>query len=321
MFGTSIISEQHDGFIVSMNIHKRKIITGGKNGRIVVWNADDGSIIFSLTIPEFHIPELSRHGPHGTFNVAIWDDLVSYGLYDGTFCVHSITNGNLLYTFKDREIDNHGFTYAPTTLSMDSHFVLTNGAFPDELSVWSVQDGKRRYPLSESYALQKHDFFIPPFRDLKCAEISNDGSMFVGSVQFGDNMCLFVWDFRVMASPATSFALADRTCGGKTNREDDDGRVDVGGNSMGGGFANSYACSGYHASSSTSYQWESKPSSSILGSTSASSPSHSTPSTTRADGFRAGSASAVADRYFVKCKLREGLGFEFWLCYDEIPIS
>eukprot|EP00842_Homolaphlyctis_polyrhiza_P005624 jgi/Hompol1/6062/HPOL_004824-RA len=39
---------------------------------------------------------------------------------------------------RDEEIETHGFTYAPETFHIGTHFVLTNGAYPDELSVWKM---------------------------------------------------------------------------------------------------------------------------------------------------------------------------------------
>jgi WD40 repeat protein len=142
-------SEAHDGFIISMNVHKRRIMTGGKNGKVIVWNADTCTAELSISVPEHYIPGLNHHG---TLNVALGSNYIAYGLYDGTFCVHDLATQRLLHELREPNIDQHGLWYAPMTLSMDSHYLLTNGAFPDELSVWSLKEGVRLYPLSESYA-------------------------------------------------------------------------------------------------------------------------------------------------------------------------
>ncbi|KAH6574514.1 hypothetical protein BASA61_002381 [Batrachochytrium salamandrivorans] len=44
---------------------------------------------------------------------------------------------------RDDDIDIHRFTYAPHTFHIGTHYVITNGAYPDELSTWSLM------PLAE----------------------------------------------------------------------------------------------------------------------------------------------------------------------------
>ncbi|KAJ3045834.1 hypothetical protein HDV00_006097 [Rhizophlyctis rosea] len=314
--------EIHGGLIICMNIHARRIVTGGKNGRILVWSLDTGSVTHALSVLPTYIPQLSTHG---TLNVALFNDRVAYGLYNGWFYVFELEAGNAraveeekeekkmdgggdgekqkcddtsipqrsssksntdsalpsnvggakeVMRLRDTEVQGHGFTYAPMTMTMGEWFLVTNGAFPDELSVWEiggsavkeerkVREGRvlvagrlrrsagslrggvsgerrgegegsangsggetttvltrtrpRRYALSETYALQRKGYYVPPFRDLRSAEIMNDGTGFVASVMGPLNslmverdlgrgavggrdaqggMCLFGWDFR-----------------------------------------------------------------------------------------------------------------------------
>ncbi|KAJ3033995.1 hypothetical protein HK097_004654, partial [Rhizophlyctis rosea] len=81
-FERSINTNEELGFIFSMNIYKRRIVAGGKNGRVVVWNADSGAVEVQLDIPSSYLGSLSVHN---LLNVAVWEELVVYGLWDGTF--------------------------------------------------------------------------------------------------------------------------------------------------------------------------------------------------------------------------------------------
>ncbi|KAJ3290148.1 F-box/WD repeat-containing protein 10, partial [Borealophlyctis nickersoniae] len=140
-------SAAHRGFIICMNVHSRRIVTGGKNGHVHVWSLDTGNITHTLSVPNQYIHQLHAHG---TLNVALHGNRVVLGLYDGVFYLRDLNRLNDegdqqqssddsdWYCFRDDEIERHGFTYAPMTMSMDAHYVITNGAFPDELTVWDL---------------------------------------------------------------------------------------------------------------------------------------------------------------------------------------
>ncbi|KAI8802777.1 hypothetical protein BJ742DRAFT_832002 [Cladochytrium replicatum] len=92
------IDAQHElGFIFSMNVHKRRVIAGGRNGRVIVWNVDDGSQLVSLNIPEAYVPFMSLYN---LLNVAIWEDVVVYGLFDGTYFVYDIAKGRMRFVLR-----------------------------------------------------------------------------------------------------------------------------------------------------------------------------------------------------------------------------
>ncbi|KAJ3086003.1 hypothetical protein HK102_013606 [Quaeritorhiza haematococci] len=95
-FERAINANEELGFIFSMNIYKRRIVTGGKNGKVIVWNADTGGMMLSLDIPAHYLPNLNVFN---LLNVAIWEDFIVYGLYDGTFYVHDMKTRKRLYTF------------------------------------------------------------------------------------------------------------------------------------------------------------------------------------------------------------------------------
>ncbi|KAJ3286810.1 hypothetical protein HK104_008871 [Borealophlyctis nickersoniae] len=96
-FERAINTDEELGFIFSMNIYKRRIVTGGKNGKVIVWNADTGTMELSLDIPSQYLPNLNVHN---LLNVAIWEDLIVYGLYDGTFYVYDCALRREIYCFK-----------------------------------------------------------------------------------------------------------------------------------------------------------------------------------------------------------------------------
>ncbi|KAL2917588.1 hypothetical protein HK105_202874 [Polyrhizophydium stewartii] len=89
------------GHIFSMNVHKRRIVGGGSHGRIVVWNMDTLAVDAVFSIPERYVGALSATN---LLNVAIWDDIVVCGLFDGTFIAHSISSRQLLYQFSSSDI-------------------------------------------------------------------------------------------------------------------------------------------------------------------------------------------------------------------------
>ncbi|KAI9206868.1 uncharacterized protein BJ171DRAFT_495025 [Polychytrium aggregatum] len=86
--------------ISSMNVYKRKLVIGGRHGRVTVRDADSGQIERVLTIPESYLADQVFGVQSQFMNVAIWEDKVVYGLYDQTYYLHDIKTGELLHTFR-----------------------------------------------------------------------------------------------------------------------------------------------------------------------------------------------------------------------------
>ncbi|KAJ3000324.1 hypothetical protein HDV02_006131 [Globomyces sp. JEL0801] len=91
-----------DQIIVSMNVHNDRLVTGGHNKSIAVWDINTGDCMY-----HFRINDDSRGG---TLNVGIWDDLIVYGLSNGTYGSHCIRTK----TFK------HEFSIYPSRISAEN---------------------------------------------------------------------------------------------------------------------------------------------------------------------------------------------------------
>ncbi|KAJ3158243.1 hypothetical protein HDU86_002952 [Geranomyces michiganensis] len=100
-FERSINADDELGFIFSMNIHKRRIVTGGQNGRVIVWDANTGDTIWSVQVDEKYLTGLSVQN---LLNVAVWEDLVAYGIWDGGFWVGSISEKREIARFDVRQM-------------------------------------------------------------------------------------------------------------------------------------------------------------------------------------------------------------------------
>ncbi|KAJ3173954.1 hypothetical protein HDU87_007277 [Geranomyces variabilis] len=100
-FERSINANDELGFIFSMNIHKRRIVTGGQNGRVIVWDADTGDTIWSVQVEEKYLTGLSVQN---LLNVAVWEDLVAYGIWDGGFWVGSISEKREIARFDVKQM-------------------------------------------------------------------------------------------------------------------------------------------------------------------------------------------------------------------------
>ncbi|KAJ3380561.1 hypothetical protein HDU92_005896 [Lobulomyces angularis] len=86
------------GFIMSINIYKRKLVTGGENGKVLLWDLDSGEVIISLEIPDEYISHLNVDEMR-LLNVSIWENTLVYGLFDGSFHVFDLTLGRIVYIF------------------------------------------------------------------------------------------------------------------------------------------------------------------------------------------------------------------------------
>ena len=74
------------GMIMSMNFHDTSVVCAGINGKIAVWNAVNGELIHSFSIPSIYLDILDEH----QLNVSIYDKIVAFGLSDGKFYIYSL---------------------------------------------------------------------------------------------------------------------------------------------------------------------------------------------------------------------------------------
>ncbi|TPX36461.1 hypothetical protein SeMB42_g07073 [Synchytrium endobioticum] len=174
------------GFIFSMNVHHRFIVTGGRNGKIIVWSADTGDALLSIDIPNKYLEHLNVFN---LLNVAMWEEFVAYGLYDGTFYVYDMKQQKELYSFctlessdSNSEDDNTATitALAPMTLAINGHVILTNGPRNDQLAAWDVATGKLLYTLSESDALGKRNRLVDIEDDMNDPEGRRGNNQDVG---------------------------------------------------------------------------------------------------------------------------------------------
>ncbi|KAI9011113.1 hypothetical protein BC832DRAFT_323542 [Gaertneriomyces semiglobifer] len=92
-FERAINANTELGFIFSMNIHKRRIVTGGNDGLVIVWDADTGDVIWKVQVEDLYRDRLSHRN---LLNVAIWDDLVAYGVGYGGFWIGDLKKKKLI---------------------------------------------------------------------------------------------------------------------------------------------------------------------------------------------------------------------------------
>ncbi|KAI8922626.1 hypothetical protein BC831DRAFT_474999 [Entophlyctis helioformis] len=94
--------------IFSINVHRHRIVGGGRNGNIVVWNGETGDIEAIFKVPEQYIVTLT---PSSLLNVALHNDLVVFGLYDGSFFLCSVASQSIVHCFQTSEIAPRPLSY------------------------------------------------------------------------------------------------------------------------------------------------------------------------------------------------------------------
>eukprot|EP00842_Homolaphlyctis_polyrhiza_P005324 jgi/Hompol1/5793/HPOL_004711-RA len=86
--------------VLSMNVHGRRVIAGGLNGNIAIWDIDSGALEAVFCVPERYLDMLA----HGSLvNVAIHGDTIVYGLSDGCFFVYHIGSKELVARFCSKD--------------------------------------------------------------------------------------------------------------------------------------------------------------------------------------------------------------------------
>ncbi|KAJ3315850.1 hypothetical protein HDV04_000057 [Boothiomyces sp. JEL0838] len=222
--------------IVSMNVQGERLVVGGENGRIVVYDINTCNSIFMLQ---------TKYEDFKALNVGIWNDLLVYGMGNGKFVSYDLktkTEGIVLdiadvevdsdpeqtprQLIEDDELpevteeedvdDNHlpmdvpGITpeflaqvqnvhvgFVPRTLALNGHILITNSKGGNKIVLWDINNGKFIADLSEHKSAAQYSLSIPPNQDLSLAELSRDGTLIYSTVQEEDFFSrLLVWDFK-----------------------------------------------------------------------------------------------------------------------------
>ena len=69
--------------ILSLNVYRHLIITGGRNGLIHIWNLETGIILHTIEVPSKYLNGLSSKNKLETLNTSIYGHLAAFGLSDG----------------------------------------------------------------------------------------------------------------------------------------------------------------------------------------------------------------------------------------------
>ncbi len=130
--------------MASVEIYGTNFITVGKALDANLWDTETGKLLISFTLP---IPTDFNSALIPSINITMNHRYIAYGFEDASYFVISIPlfsssefKTTDLMCFKHSESDEHGFTYAPQTITLFGNTLVTNGAFPDEISVWNLQE-------------------------------------------------------------------------------------------------------------------------------------------------------------------------------------
>ncbi|KAI8811873.1 hypothetical protein BJ742DRAFT_795904, partial [Cladochytrium replicatum] len=211
--------------VLSLNVFSNRIVTGSRAGRIIIHSIEDGSApepIFNTTLPTEYLEQLDNK----FFNVAMWEDVLVIGLWDGTFIVKNIVAGAQICSFNVLQLEGSAavdtetpLSYQPMTVVLSGGTLFINNTRGDEWIAMDVVSGKHLYRLTRSEAQAKlvestdvaaGEVNVPSF-DLKLADVSKDGTLLYGSVETHSQSDaapgappapverrahLLVWDFR-----------------------------------------------------------------------------------------------------------------------------
>lgn len=90
-------------FIFSMNVEGSRVVAGGRNGKIAVWDYMSGELELVVSIPEEAQSDFDLQDEK-LVNVAIWGDCVAYGLFTGCFYVYSIIQKKQVHFFQLQDV-------------------------------------------------------------------------------------------------------------------------------------------------------------------------------------------------------------------------
>ncbi|KAI8811415.1 hypothetical protein BJ742DRAFT_797638 [Cladochytrium replicatum] len=213
--------------LMSLNFFGNRIVTGSRSGQIIVHSIpQDGSTpnqIYNATLPIEYLEQLDNK----FFNVAMWEDVLVIGLWDGTFLVRNVLTGAQICSFNVIKLEGTTAraetetppSYQPMTVVLSGGTLFINNTRGDEWIAMDVVSGKQLYRLTRSEAQAKlveltdvaaDEVNVPSF-DLKLADVSKDGTLLYGSVETLPQLDaaqgaqpapeerlqhLLVWDFR-----------------------------------------------------------------------------------------------------------------------------
>ncbi|KAJ3276412.1 hypothetical protein HDV01_005035 [Terramyces sp. JEL0728] len=224
------------GKVISFDILNTTFAVLFNNGTIAIWDVFSGAMtsMFSLIQPYVELLKIPS-------SIVLGEQYLVIGLNNGDnllFEKHkSVSTSTLKHTYiltrtiKDSEVSDHAQTHSPYTLIVKSNFMLTNGAFPDEITFWNinpplpvkqcgnlytggsltmakefeipclVKDISRNYSISELKSMERYSIAVPQLGDIQVAKMDFDDSMIIAYSAPNDNgggrRRLLVWDFRV----------------------------------------------------------------------------------------------------------------------------
>lgn len=150
-------------------------------------------------------------------NVSLFEDIVVYGLFDGSFRVYDMKKMEYRWLFSvtaegtysrplfGNDIESNELplfdslltpmvsTLLMQTLAISNGILITNGCKSDQINIWDFNTGCFLYAISESISLARLGIDIAPFRDIKFAEMCRD--VIYSSVSHGEYLGLSFWDF------------------------------------------------------------------------------------------------------------------------------
>ncbi|KAJ3262584.1 hypothetical protein HK103_000113 [Boothiomyces macroporosus] len=229
---TSILG--FNGDVLSFDLFKDHISVLFTNGTIAVWEIISGALIslFSLIQPYVELLKIPSR-------IVLGEEFLAIGVNSGDtllFERHKANSTSMLKynyiltkSFKENEVSDHGQTHSPYTMILESNFIITNGAFPDELTFWRIKPSqpanscgnlytsaslmaarefempslvkhvKRGYSISELKSMERYSIAIPQLGDIQVSKMDIDHTMIASYSAPTDNSRrrLLVWDFRV----------------------------------------------------------------------------------------------------------------------------
>ncbi|KAJ3271309.1 hypothetical protein HDV01_006905 [Terramyces sp. JEL0728] len=212
--------------IVSMNVQGDRLVVGGENGRIVVYDINTCESIFTIQ---------TKYEDFKALNVGIWNDLLVYGMGNGKFVsfdlktkqegivldisdvetdfdpeepprqlieddeisefaeVHTVESNSLptdvpgiTPEFLAQVQNVNNAGFVPRTLALNGHILITNAKSSNKIVLWDINNGKYIADLSEHKSAEQYSLSIPPSQELTLAELSRDGTLIYSTVQEED---------------------------------------------------------------------------------------------------------------------------------------